>query len=426
MNAEDKIKAALNEFDVQEYIMASRTNGRANMDIDIRARAVKLYKQIQTFLVDEPFISRELEATLELTQRTLFSEWFLYNNKIPRYPAYTNVRVLNWVLGTNRRTPLPVIWSKCWTTIRALLQDIISFEICSLAGVEHWQPRNFDRTIAGDRVERLRQLRGSVTTFKPYHSPIVNVDEPPRDWFAYANDESRVLAVLHLTALPQTQEHDEVLFLRTIHVGECCFWGVLTGVIGGMESVKRGRLDVGIECLEEAASFAKFLVPLLQAFKTMPPEHFTNFRDATGNSSAIQSRTYQLMQIFTQGLDERKAPILASIPEVEDLPAYGDTGFISLRTLLRTIDPNDPEGSAFLAAATALDKELYAWRCLHLGIARHYLPPSVMGTGGTIGVPYLDMHYRRKILSPHQQYPALADIQVRHIPVVCPVLSHTN
>ena len=385
---EDKIREALRSFSVQEYISASRVNGRHSdhMDLDVRARAAKLYAQICEFKSKEPFLSVELEVTLELAQRVLFSEWFLLNSEEPRYPAYTNVRVLNWVLGTNGRANLRTVWSRCWFAIGLLLQDLLSHEVCSLAGVEHWNQVNCDRDVLVKRIHLLQELRGRIGGTQVRSSPLVNLDQPPDDWFSYGLDRARALALLHLTALPQTQEHDEVLFLRTIHISECCFWGILTGVLGAMEHAKVGEMDIAVECLTEAVAFAELLVPLFQAFKSMPPKHFTMFRDATGDASAIQSRTYQLMQIFVQGLDERKAPIMADIPEVADLVLYGHPRFVTLRSLLASIEANGLAGSAeFVANAEALDRALYAWRCLHLGIAREYLPPATTGTGGTRG-----------------------------------------
>src|SRR5690606_30849541 len=114
----------------------------------------------------------------------------------------------------------------------------------------------------------------------------------------YALDTSHAASLMFVTALPQTKEHDEYLFLRTIHISEVCFWGILTSILSSMESIKNKDFDSAKSHLQTGVAFADILVPLFQAFKTMSPEHFTNFRDATGNASAIQSRTYQLVQIF--------------------------------------------------------------------------------------------------------------------------------
>lgn len=423
---EDQMLAVLSQFNIGEYIQSARIRGRAQVTQETRARAVALYEQMQHFCVDQPFISKQLAAMLDLAGRVLFSEWFFANNPLPRYPAYTNIHVLNWVLGTNQRVPWNNIRQRCWRVIDVLLQDLLSFEVCSLARVENWQQQNCDPDVVSQRIVLLQEIARQIRNKYVELPARVRLDIPPEDWFSYASDETRTYVLLHLTALPQTQEHDEFLFLRTIHISECIFWAILSGVIAGIESAKGGDLEQATVHVADAASFAQLLVPIFIMFKTMPPEHFAIFRDATGNASAIQSRTYQLMQIFTGGLDERKVDYLSDAPETADLLFYGHPGFLDLRAVVRMREQTIfPQRDDFIASVEALDKALYAWRCLHLGIARNYLPaPS--GTGGTPGAPYLEMIYRRKILPAIYQgapWPELHVIKTVH---AHPVLSRFN
>ncbi|MBV9691178.1 MAG: hypothetical protein JO202_15880 [Ktedonobacteraceae bacterium] len=425
---EDQIRNALRQLSVREYIGFSRSQGRASLDQELRHRAATLYEQIHWFRQKEPFTSKQLATTLDLAERVLFSEWFFLNHPEPRYPAYTNIHVLNWVLGTTRRATWSTVRARCWMAIQVLLQDLLSFEVCSLAQVEPWQQQSCDLHVVDRRVHLLQKLHAQLTNVQFQLLARIQMDAPPDDWFSYTLDESRTLALLYLTALPQTQEHDEFLFLRTIHISECIFWAVLAGVVAAIESAKCGQLDSAAAHLSDAVTFAKVLVPLFQMFKTMPPEHFAKFRDATGNASAIQSRTYQLMQIFTAGLDERNAENFAATPEIADLVFYGHPRFVDLRTVLCTVEGNTPPGAtAFAAQAAALDQALYAWRCLHLGIARHYLPAeATTGTGGTRGTPYLEMIYRRKILPTNYRRTFWPDIRPPVHVHARPVLSPMN
>ena len=221
-------------------------------------------------------------------------------------------------------------------------------------------------------------------------------------------EPSRSMALRHLTALPQSAWHDEYLFLRTIQCSECCFWGVMTGVIGAMEEAKLGRLQHATELLNQASGFARFLIPLFDAFKTMPTEAFREFRDDTGDASAIQSRTYQQMQIFTQGLDERKIHFIAAVPENVDLLLMGHPNFIHLGKLIQLLDqsPQLPGLAQFKVATQELDDALFRWRQIHLGIAKRYLG-DLMGSGATPGFTYLKSHYDHKILPAHCGQPAL-------------------
>jgi len=427
---EDRMIRALEEFSIHEYIQVTRTYGRSSQDKDLkdmRHKAATLYEQIQIFRQDESFISKELDVTLDLADRVLFSEYFQLNNPLPRYTTYTNNRVLNWALDTHRRGTFAAIWVRCWMAIHVLLRDFLSFEICSLAGVQQWQRDNCNREAVSNRVECFQSLLSHVPNQPSLPSTYISIDNPPDDWFSYALDENKAFALVHLTVLPQSKEHDEVLFLRTIHLADCCFWGILTAVMAGIESGKQGRMDLAIECLTTAIPFAEFLIPLFQAFKTMPPAHFADFRAATGDASAIQSRTYQLMQIFTQGLDERKAGIIAGIPDMADLLLHRHPGFVNLSMFLQTVEQQGiPGGETLIAQAALLDKALYAWRCLHLGIARHYLPANVTGTGGTLGVPYLAMDYRHKIFPISQQHSMSLNIESPFSLYARPVLSSLN
>jgi tryptophan 2,3-dioxygenase len=427
---EDKMVRTLEEFSVHEYIQISRTYGRSSGEKvlkDMRHKAVALYEQILTFRKNEAFISKELDLTLDLAERVLFSEHFQFNNPLPRYITYTNNRVLSWALDTHRRGSFTAIWGRCWMAIHLLVRDLLSFETKSLAGEQCWQQDNCDLKAVAKRVEHFQSLLSHIPNQSSSDSTSISIENPPDDWFSYALDQNKAFALIHLTALPQSKEHDEYLFLRTIHIADCCFWGILTAVMAAMVSGKQGRMDLAVECLSMAVSFAEFLIPLFQAFKTMPPAHFAQFRDSTGDASAIQSRTYQLMQIFTQGLDERKASIIAGIPDMADLLFHRHPGFVNLSMFLQKVEQQGiPEGETLIAKAALIDKALYAWRCLHLGIARRYLPAHVMGTGGTHGVPYLEMDYRNKIFPIDQQHPIRSKFEPPLALYTRPVLSSLN
>jgi tryptophan 2,3-dioxygenase len=249
-------------------------------------------------------------------------------------------------------------------------------------------------------VELLRALEARLG-FSPATTD--QGEAPPAAWSAYALQSSRERVLTHLTALPLTREHDEFFFIRCLHLSECSLWGTLGGVMAALEKAKLGHLDAAAVCLAEAVSFAEGLQAVFQPLKkTLPPEHFMSFREATDGSSAIQSRTYQMLQIFTQGVDEVKVAPVSGIPEINDLLGYRHAGFLHLSALAETVAAQDVPGQgAFLAQVEALDKALYSWRRLHLGTVRRTLPPDVVGTGGT-GVRYLESHVAHRIRTPQR------------------------
>jgi tryptophan 2,3-dioxygenase len=385
---EEQIRDLLEAFDLSAYVEASRIGGRAQLPESIRGEAAELYRQVCAFRVGHSLISRDLDNVLELAHRVLFPEWFFSENDIPRYRAYTNVGVLNWYLRTVRRTPYQEIWTRCALAIRMLLQDLIAYEVNSLAGLEPRGSGSFDERAARDRVDRLKAL---YTAFSAGHPPAgPTIDAPPASWEHYVSDQGSIHALVYLTAFPQTVEHDEYLFLRTIHVSECCFWGILTASLAAVESVKRQQIRTAATCMGVALPFAELLTPLFQALKTMSPEHFRGFRDATGDASAIQSRTYQLMQIALTGVNADTIKVITGIDELQDLEGYDQPWFTSLAHLAKSIRSEDSSHAPMLTQhLDALSKELRKWRTLHHGIARNYLSDIPQGTGGTSGPQYL-------------------------------------
>ena len=178
---EDRIRHVLQEFDVRRYVASARQHGRHATDHKERRAAAAVYEEIARFNAKNLAISGELDAALELAGRVLFSEWFLFNNgNVPRYAAYTNLKVLNWSLKVNRRVPFNQIWARCRRVIGLLIQDLISFEVWSLAGFGQWQQEDFSPEVVRLRVRLLQELHSHVASSEEslgYHY----VDKTPTD-----------------------------------------------------------------------------------------------------------------------------------------------------------------------------------------------------------------------------------------------------
>jgi tryptophan 2,3-dioxygenase len=384
---EEQIGAALSSFDVAGYVEHARAAGRARLPHDLRARACELYLEARGFRAEHSVISRRLDDALELAESVLFAEWFLSRDQVPRYRAYTNVGVLDWYLQTFRRAPYQDIWRRCAAAIKLLLQDLIAYEANSLAGLELHGTESFDAAAVRTRVERLRCLLPSLAAIDPAGAALSS-DRPPAAWEDYLSEHGAALALIHLTAFTQTNEHDEYLFLRAIHISECCFRGILTSSLAAIESLKRDDVRTATSCLEAALPFAELLTPLFQAVRTMGPERFRRFRDATGSASAVQSRTYQLMQITLTGVHPDTIKVLVDIDELCDLQHYDQRDLTSLAQLAAAF--LDTGGASALSQRIeSLSRALLRWRKLHRGIARNYLADVPEGTGGTSGPSYL-------------------------------------
>src|SRR5260221_109181 len=80
------------------------------------------------------------------------------------------------------------------------------------------QPRRAPDPVLAERAHSLRILAARAGAGAP--DPI-RLDAPSR-WSDYVNDTTGRLRLEFLTALPQTNHHEEVAFLRTIHLTEAC------------------------------------------------------------------------------------------------------------------------------------------------------------------------------------------------------------
>jgi hypothetical protein len=92
--------------------------------------------------------------------------------------------------------------------------------------------------------------------------------------------------------------------------------------------------------------------------------------------------------------------VLKDVPELSDLLQLGRPNFRHLSKVILQLQTEaaTPAAQAFLAAARALDEALFAWRKLHMGVAKRYLA-DVTGSGGTPGFSYLKAHYAHKVFS---------------------------
>ncbi|HLO66709.1 MAG TPA: tryptophan 2,3-dioxygenase family protein [Holophaga sp.] len=327
---EDTFLRVLESFPPMDYLREAMAKGRQELPMAVRAHASELYERVTHYLHSEPFLSVETNLTLELASRVLFSEWFLARHPCPRYQAYTNIRVLNWALETHRLMPLSQVTENAWRALTVMVRDLRQHELDS-TGMEGMSPSPGSKIDnASLRLEKICRIESSLPHDGQVTGPAPATDGP-LSWMDIACDPAKSLALARFTCLPQTRNHDEYLFIRTIHCSECCFWGVLASVIGAGEAAKSNRFAQGTGMLEEGLRFAKLLTPILDAMKTMHPASFHAFRDATGNASAIQSRTYQRMQISLLGLDPSKIGSLVEVPELSDLLLLDHPSFKPLK-----------------------------------------------------------------------------------------------
>ncbi|HLM19076.1 MAG TPA: hypothetical protein VK549_14740 [Acidimicrobiia bacterium] len=388
-----RVRAELAAFDLAEYVAEIRRCGRRALEPSLRAHAAVL----------RPFLARavreglspELFKLVRFAQSVVDGEGTLTEMATKRYVSYANLRVLNWVLGTNRHQPTDAIVRRCWEAVWSKLGTWRAYEERTLAGSESWNQADVDVHAVERRIEQLATL---LTRPDAAAVPSAGRDAPPREWSAYVSDPTRTLALEHLTVLPQTVQHEEVAFLHTIHISESCFWAMLLQVQQAIECLKRKRISAAARHLERAVPFSDVVEHALRAMQTMPPESFLGFGGLTGTSSGIQSRSFHLLQIFLLGVDGVRADALRDTPELSDLVFYADPRFVSLRRALDDLDPHGAAAGEVFELAHRLDASAYRWRARHKGIADHYLPESVIGS--VAGRRYLERQFRHRLFHP--------------------------
>jgi len=404
------------EFDVGDYVTRARETGREHLDPGLRARMAELYVDLRSAPADAVTgLGSAERAMLRLAELVLQSEWRLalpagtehvirwHPGQPPdvpgkRYLAYAGMRLLNTAMGTRRHASDHAIDRRCRQVLRALCDSWLGFEQRSRTGDETWCGREMPASAALDeRIRRLAALRDTLTAPGQPAAPA----RPPREWGAYTGVDGRANILEYLINLPQTAMHEENAFLRVIHMTEATTWGMVARVMSAIEWLKTGRWSQAAGCLRRAGQLAQAqLDALLVLRRTMSVEHFLGFRAATGDASAVQTLSGQLLHIHLVGVHPRKIAAMAQVPENAYLLMHVNPAFEPLRRALEHVPESAPGGPDVLAAARHLDDVLFHWRRTHLGLAHRYLPKDMPGSGGTSGAPYLQAFYQDRLFDP--------------------------
>ncbi|WP_342723950.1 hypothetical protein AAFG07_33400 [Bradyrhizobium sp. B097] len=398
----------LSPISLNDYVRSSRETGRANVDPAARAEFVSALERVALVYANAANLSFEEERLSNLVNDLWSSERPLSENPKPRYPIYTNVALLNRFIGVYSNPSVQSTWTKCRVALAIICDDWLHFERHALECHERIQGGraadatgiNFQEVNVKERIEELEILCSFLTNVERPAIPPVYAGMRSKyqiDWLSYAVEQEVALA--HLTALPQSMYHDEYLFLRTLHLFEVCLWAIIVGIRAAVQSFHRSELSTTLLALKESNFFAQFLLRVLSVFRTLPVESFFDgFREATGDSSAIQSEKYQHVEILSRGLSDAKRTVLQQTvqkhKELSWLADWSPPPEASLVGLLSEVEKSTlAMAPAIRAELFTLDRSLQSWRNVHLGIARRYLPKETVGTGEQ-GIGYLQKHFQ--------------------------------
>jgi len=390
-----KFLASLSTFDLLAYEEKVGRLGRARLRADsaLVSQIVSL-SAAATKLHDDWIVSndRSLNATVEAARHFLIAQEYILTHDRPRYEPYATIRLLRHVLEVDRHRPLSVTQRKIWAIFQWILLRQIDFEMKALAGTLNPAREQFKFVVSRARIKKLAATQALI----PHRFGIValpDIVEDVGDLCEIGGDRSGAAIVDHLLVFPQTTCHDEVAFISLIQMAECLFWGTLIFVRRALAAIHVGRLAEAVRLLAAATEFAAPLIKVFHCVKTMPPDHFLGFREATGDASAVQCQSWQMLDAHVYGVLPEKAPVLDGIPEVRHVLAFSNPHFVPLVQVAGQLGGSGIE-TELTEAIIRLDHRLRAWRKFHekqlAGRTNPgYLPPEALGTGRTSGYGYL-------------------------------------
>jgi tryptophan 2,3-dioxygenase len=303
----------------------------------------------------------------------LLTRPFSRGESIPEYYRYTSLHAYDWFLAHYRDGPV----CASIIAIRATLADLATYERTE-ANRHDAAPGYLE-----ERLSRLGKLLDQIDAMVLNPAGTIR----GRDLANLAERDAvlrwKLFLLIQCTGFTQSSDHNEYVFLRSVHACELVFYLVRWIACRTTLSVSAREPDAAF-WLDQLATCAALLNEIFQVLKTLSPQQFMGFREATGAASAVQSVNFHLMEIAVYGYDPRKTEVFDRFSHLREL---NDPPFRHHRPLREVIlSVSDPELTATFAK---VERILLTWRGRHYGFGRRYLPDDTKGSGGTEGAGYL-------------------------------------
>jgi tryptophan 2,3-dioxygenase len=191
--------------------------------------------------------------------------------------------------------------------------------------------------------------------------------------------------------LPVYVSHDEYLFIRVLQAYECVFAALADELRAAIGDLTAGRVRSAAERLAHARDQLATAGPLFSLLATMQPESFRTFRAYTEGASAIQSRSYKLVESLCRTPDAARLASAAyrSVPEVRAVVLGGaPTIDAAYDAAVRDGRLAAPDRDLLRRRMGEFAAALLQWRRTHHRLATRMLGERP-GTGYTEGTPYL-------------------------------------
>ncbi|WP_369523387.1 hypothetical protein [Micromonospora haikouensis] len=276
-----------------------------------------------------------------------------------------------------------------------LVADALDFELTAAAGATALLPeqRPGPETVAKRLRLGVRAALPAVSRLDPTRT--VDEREPAaaaRALHALAaadvtDDEERRL---RLSMLPVYRSHDEYLFVRVLQAYECVFAGLADELRGTVAALTTGD-PAAADRLAYARDRLAAAGPLFSLLATMQPESFRTFREYTEGASAIQSRSYKLVESLCRTPEGSRLDSAAyrSVPEVREWVLAGHPSVDAAhRAAVRAGRLAGADRDRVEREMRAFADAVLGWRRTHHRLAVRMLGARP-GTGYTEGTPYL-------------------------------------
>ncbi|MFJ8582223.1 tryptophan 2,3-dioxygenase family protein [Micromonospora sp. NPDC093277] len=277
-----------------------------------------------------------------------------------------------------------------------LVADALAFELTASAHATDLLP---EQRPAPELV--LKRCRLGIRAVSPALARL-GLTEPPADrepLAAAAALHARAAPVhgtaqelaLRLSMLPVYVSHDEYLFIRVLQAYECLFAGLVDELRATIAALSAGHARAAADRLSYARDQLTTASPLFSLLATMQPESFRTFRQYTEGASAIQSRSYKLMESLCRSPEATRLDSAAyrSVPEVRDRVRAGRPSVDdAYRAAAREGRLDGPDRDLVQRRMREFAEAVLQWRRTHHRLATRMLGPRP-GTGYTEGTPYL-------------------------------------
>ncbi|RLK58002.1 tryptophan 2,3-dioxygenase family protein [Actinokineospora cianjurensis] len=288
---------------------------------------------------------------------------------IPEYYRYTALHVHDWFIARQDD-----VVAGCLLAAHATLAE--------LARIEHEEAAR--HTVVPEHIaERIRRLESLIDHVGSLAvTPGTTTDDLVRAAWLDERKQRQLLVLKRCCGLRRSDKHDEHAFIRAVLACELAFYLVRHCARRVLAALRGDRSRLGF-LVGQVAAFADLINRVFHMLKTLSPELFLGFRDATGDASALQSLNYHLMELVLYGYDERKLETYTRFAHLDQINNARLRELQSLRdAALSGVDSRLTRGFA------EVEQHLLVLRGRHYGLGRTYLP-DIAGSGGTDGAAYL-------------------------------------